>query len=139
MSSARIRDIMSPYVIYCDEDDKIPDIAQKMMENWVDTIFVRDKDGKVIGVITDGIIWKLVAKADKNIYNYKAKDIMYKKIIMVDADRTFNNLEDLKVVIEKSPVKRVAVVSNGNIIGIIRKKFIERVKRYSRHFDVVFS
>ena len=137
--TARIRDLMSPNIVFCNENDSIPDIAQKMMDNWVDTIFVTEDSGKVIGIITDGIIWQLVAKADENIYRYKAKDIMVRKIIAIDADKPFNSIEELRDEFEKSPVKRIAVVSDGKIIGLIRRKLIERVKRYSRTFDIEFS
>ncbi|TFF87875.1 MAG: CBS domain-containing protein [Promethearchaeota archaeon] len=138
--TGKIRDIMSPHIIHCDPDDGIPEIAKKMMDEWVDTIFVLEKEtGKVIGVITDGIIWNIVANADDNIYNYKAKDIMYKKILTIEADKPFNSIEELRGVLEKSLVKRVAVVSKGKIVGIVRRKFIEKIKRYSRHFNVEFS
>ncbi|MBD3227059.1 MAG: CBS domain-containing protein, partial [Candidatus Lokiarchaeota archaeon] len=138
--SGKIKDIMSPHIIQCDPEDKIPEIAKKMMDEWVDTIFVLEKGtGKVMGIITDGIIWKIVANADKNIYNYKARDIMYKKIITIEADKPFNSIEELRGVLEKSLIKRVAVVSNGKIVGIVRRKFIEKIKRYSRHFNVEFS
>lgn len=137
---AKIRDVMSPRIIYCYTEDSIPKVAQKMMDNWVDTVFCIEKDsGKVVGVITDGIIWRLVANADAKIYNYKAHDIMIKKIIKIDADKPFTSIEELRNEFSKSPVKRIAVVSNDKIIGLVRRKLIERVKRYSRTFDITFS
>lgn len=137
----KIRDLMSSRIIFCEEDESIPNIAQKLMNYWLDTIFCLDKENhRVIGIITDGIIWKLIANADPKIYQYKAKDIMYKKIITIEAEKPFNSLEEIKDVIDGSPVKRVAVLDkDGKIIGLVRRKFIERVKRYSRHFNVEFS
>ncbi|MHA1269473.1 MAG: CBS domain-containing protein [Candidatus Helarchaeota archaeon] len=129
---------MSPNIVFCKYNESIPEIAQKMMDNWVDTVFVTEDDGKVIGVITDGIIWKLVASADDKIYQYKAKDIMVKKIISIEGDKPFNSIEELRGEFEKSPVKRIAVISNGKIVGLVRHKLIERVKRYSRTFDIEF-
>lgn len=140
VSPAKIKDVMSPRIIYCYSDDSIPKVAQKMMENWVDTVFCIEREsGKVVGVITDGIIWKLVADANAKIYDYKARDIMVKKIISVDGDKPFTSIEELRDEFNKSPVKRIAVTSDGKIIGLIRRKLIERVKRYSRTFDITFS
>ena len=110
------------------------------MDNWLDTVFCIEKEsGKVAGVVTDGIIWRLVANADAKIYNYQAKDIMIKKIITVDGDKPFTSIEELRDEFSKSPVKRIAVTLDGKIVGLIRRKLIERVKRYSRTFDITFS
>ncbi|MHA1696685.1 MAG: CBS domain-containing protein [Candidatus Helarchaeota archaeon] len=139
-NAVKIRDVMSPHVVYCYVEDTVPEVAKKMMDNWVDTLFCIEKDsGKVKGVITDGIIWKLVAKADPKIYQYKAKDLMVTKLISIDGNKPFNSIEELRDEFEKSPIKRIAVTSNGRIIGLIRRKFIERIKRYSRTFDIKFS
>ena len=136
----KISDLMSRNIFYCENDVSIPKIAKMMMENWVDTIFCIDKNTrKVVGIITDGIIWGLVARADEKIYKYNVKDVMYKGIITIDANTPINSIEELKSKFDQSPVKRIAVTSDGKIIGLVRRKFIERVKRFSRHFDIEFT
>ena len=69
----------------------------------------------------------------------KYEKLMITKIITIDADEPFTSIEQLRNQIDKSPVKRIAVTSNGKIIGLVREKFIVKFKRYSRHFDVKFS
>ncbi|MHA1145198.1 MAG: CBS domain-containing protein [Candidatus Helarchaeota archaeon] len=133
-------DVMSPYVIFINKNDKIPSIAKTMMKEWVDTVFVND-NGQTVGMITDGIIWKLISEADPKIYEYKAGDIMFKDFVVVDADRPFSKTHsELKEILHDSPIKRIAVRnSKGDIIGVLKTKFFERVKRYSRTFNVVFK
>ena len=136
--SATFEEIMSPTVVYCSINDPVPQIAKLMRDKWTDSVFVKDEKGKVVGIITDGIIWDLVAR-EKDPREYKAQDLMYKPFISVKAEEPIYSIEEFRDLIDRSKVKRVAVIKHGKIIGVVRKKFLERFKRYSRHFNVVFS
>ena len=136
--SSTFEHIMSPTVVYCSLDDSIPQVAKLMRDKWADSVFVKDKAGKVIGIITDGIIWNLIAR-DRDPREYKAKDLMYKPFISVNASDPIYSIEEFRDLIDKSKVKRVAVKKNGKIVGVVRKKFLERFKRFSRTFNVVFK
>ncbi|MFX0133252.1 MAG: CBS domain-containing protein, partial [Candidatus Hodarchaeota archaeon] len=85
-----------------------------------------------------GIIWDLVAR-EKDPREYKARDLMYKPFISVKAEDPIYSIEEFRDLIDKSKVKRVAVVKDGIIVGVVRKKVLERFKRYSRHFNVIFT
>ncbi len=135
---AVFEDIMSPTVVYCYSDDTVPQVAKLMRDEWTDSVFVKDDKGNVVGIITDGIIWDLVAR-EKDPREYKAKDVMYKPFISVDAKDPIYSIEEFRDLLDQSKVKRVAVKKEGKIVGVVRKKFLERFKRYSRHFKVVFS
>ncbi|NVM01355.1 MAG: CBS domain-containing protein [Candidatus Helarchaeota archaeon] len=130
--------IASPTVIYCSPDDSIPQVAKLMRDKWVDTIFVKDSANKIVGIITDGIIWDLVAR-EKDPREHKAHNIMYKPFISVKAEDPIFSIEEFRELIDKSKVKRVAVTKDGKIVGVVRKKFLERFRRYSRHFNVEFT
>ncbi|MHA1379867.1 MAG: CBS domain-containing protein [Candidatus Helarchaeota archaeon] len=136
--SSNFEAIMSPTVVYCSIDDSIPQVAKLMRDEWADSVFVKNEKGDVIGIITDGIIWDLVAK-EKDPRQYKAKDVMYKPFISVNAEDPIYSIEEFRDLIDQSKVKRVAVKKDGKIVGVIRKKFLERFKRYSRTFNVVFK
>ncbi|MHC1590952.1 MAG: CBS domain-containing protein [Candidatus Helarchaeales archaeon] len=133
-------DVMSPYVVFVDVSDKVPTIARKMMTEWVDTVFVKEGN-ETVGMITDGIIWKLISEADPKIYEYTSRDIMFKDFIVVDGERPFcRTHKELKELLKDSPIKRIAVRnSKGQIIGVLKTKFFDRVKKYSRTFNVVFK
>ena len=136
--SATFEEIMSPNVVFCSINNFIPHVAKLMRDKWTDSVFVKNDAGKVVGMITDGIIWDLVAR-EKDPRQYKAKDIMYTSFISVKTDKSIYSIEEFRDLIDKSKIKRVAVMKDGKIVGVVRKKFLERFKRYSRHFNVVFT
>ena len=131
------KDIASTNIYFCNETDTVSTIAREMAEKWVDTIFVRNNTGKVVGIITDGIIWNLIAKENdpKDPRTLKAKQIMFRHFVRAACDEEIESIEQLRELFEKTKVQRISVVKDGKIVGLVRKKFIERVKRYSRSFS----
>ena len=131
------RDIASTNIYFCNETDTVSTIAREMAEKWVDTIFVKNNKGKVIGLITDGIIWNLIAKEKDptDPRTLKAKQIMFRNFISVECDEVIESIDQLRELLEKTKIQRISVVKDGEIVGLVRKKFIERVKRYTRHFS----
>ncbi|TFG05388.1 MAG: CBS domain-containing protein [Promethearchaeota archaeon] len=131
------KDIASTNIYFCYENDNVATIAQLMRDNWTDTIFVKNDKDKVTGIITDGIIWDLIAKerGEKDPRSYRAKEIMYKNFIRVDCSTPIGSIDQLRELFDKTPIQRIGLEKNGVIVGLVRRKFIERVKRYSRNFS----
>jgi len=131
------KDIASTTIIFCDEEDTVSTIARKMRDNWVDTVFVKNAKNETVGIITDGIVWNLIAKeADsRDPRILKAKEIMFKNFIKVKSEDSIESLDQLKNLFDKTKVNRISLVKDGQIIGLIPKKFIERIKRYARNFS----
>lgn len=124
---------MSREVVTCHVSDPIPKVAQLMVDNWISSVFVKDDNDKVVGIITDGIIFRLVAK-EKDPRLYKAGDVMVKEIITVGTDAS---IDELRSLFDKTKVKRVGVVDkNGKIIGVISKRWVNRFKRYTRYYEI---
>ncbi len=120
-------------VITCHINDTIPKVAKLMVDNWISSVFVKDDNNKVVGIVTDGIVFRLVAK-EKDPRLYKAGDVMVRDIITVSEDASIDELRNL---FEKSKVKRVGVVDkNGEIVGVINKKWINQFKKYTRYYDI---
>lgn len=124
---------MSREVVTCHVSDSIPKVAQLMVDNWISSVFVKDDDDKVVGIITDGIIFRLVAK-EKEPRLYKAGEVMVKGIITVSPDASINELRSL---FDKTKVKRIGVIdNNGKIIGVISKRWVNRFKKYTRYYEI---
>ncbi|MFB0562613.1 MAG: cyclic nucleotide-binding/CBS domain-containing protein [Candidatus Lokiarchaeia archaeon] len=120
-------------MITCHVSDSLPKVAKIMVDNWISSVFVKDDNDKVIGVITDGVIFRLVAK-EKDPRLYTAEDVMVRDIITVGTDVS---IEELRKLFEKSKVKRIGVVdSNGEIVGVINKKWVNQFKKYTRYYDI---
>jgi CBS domain-containing protein len=56
------RDIMTPEVHWCYEDDNIKDIAEKMREKEVRRMLILNKDKRLVGVVSLGDISKVEEK-----------------------------------------------------------------------------
>jgi CBS-domain-containing membrane protein len=124
---------MSREVVTCHASDPLPKVAQLMVDNWISSVFVKDDHDKVVGIITDGIIFRLVAK-EKEPRLYKAGDVMVRDIITVSPDASIGELRSL---FDKTKVKRVGVVdNNGKIIGVISKRWVNRFKKYTRYYEI---
>lgn len=131
------KDIASTNIVFCDEEDTVAIVARKMRDNWVDTVFVKNAKNEPVGIITDGIVWNLIAKEgdtrDPRIL--KAKEIMFKNFVKVKSDDPIESIDQLKILFDKTKIQRISLVKDGEIVGLIPKKFIERIKRYARNFS----
>ncbi|WXG40334.1 MAG: CBS domain-containing protein [Candidatus Freyarchaeum deiterrae] len=124
---------MSREVVTCHVSDSLPKVAQLMVDNWISSVFVKDDEERVVGLITDGIVFRLVAK-EKDPRRYKAGDVMVKDIITVGPNAS---IEELRTLFEKTKVKRVGVVDNeGKIIGVISKRWVDKFKKYTRYYEI---
>ena len=56
----KVKDAMEKYVIKFHTDDKISDIAQSLRDNKISGAPIVDKDNKVIGIISEGDIMRLL-------------------------------------------------------------------------------
>jgi len=137
ITKTSFKDIASTNLFFCNEDDNVSALAQLMRDNWSDTIFVKNDQGKVVGMITDGIIWDLIAKerGAKDPRSYRAKEIMYKNFIRIECTTPIDSIDQIRELFDKTPIQRIGLEKDGEIVGLVRRKFIERVKRYSRNFS----
>ena len=131
--------VTSQNLVYCTPDCTIPVIAKKLLEALTDTVLVEGKDKKVLGIVTDGIIWDIISKKDPKIYDYVANDIMDKNLNTLEVKKGFNFIEKMRDEIDKTPVKRLIVKREGEIVGIIQKKIFEKIRRHARTFNVEFK
>ncbi|MCS4538011.1 MAG: CBS domain-containing protein [Thaumarchaeota archaeon] len=110
-----LRDVMNSPVITISPDAKADAVAKKMSDLGVGSLIVVQK-GTPIGIITDtDLVEKVVAK------NAKPNTITASKILSSPL-KTIDFMEDLPEaarLIRKQRVKRLGVVRNGNLIGII--------------------
>lgn len=110
-----VRQVMNSPVITGKPDETIREIAKKMTENEVGSIVIVE-DGKPVGMVTDGDIIDRVVSKGLNPDEVKAKDIMSKPILTVDAETTIINAAKY---MRKNRVKRVGVTYRGRIEGIL--------------------
>jgi CBS domain-containing protein len=114
-------------VITCSPNDTLSKVAKLMVDHWISSVVVVEK-GKPVGIVTDGIIFRLIAN-EHNPATVRAKDVMSKPVLTISPNAT---LDDAEHEFAKTKVKRLVFVDGeGKLIGIVSKKDINRFSAYS--------
>jgi len=119
----QVKEVMTKRIITIDSDKTVYEAAKKMARARVSTIIVV-KEGSPIGIITDSDIIKKVVAKDCKPSTIKVKDIMSRPIIYVTPEA---DLEEVKDIMIKRKIRRLPVISNGKLVGIITASDIARL------------
>ena len=121
----RVKEVMKKEVITIAPDRTVSDAAVIMTNNRVGSLVVIDKDGKPVDMVTESDVTTLVAKGlnPKRFKISGLKDIKLHKKVLVTANPNDNVLNVAKIMV-KNGVKRVPVLDNGKLVGIIADKEI---------------
>lgn len=135
----RAKDVMTASVVTVGTDTSVRDIAGTLAERRISAVPVVSADGKIAGIVSEGDLirraetqterrpsWWLTLlsdPADKALDYIKAhggtaKDVMTRKIISVGEDAT---LEEIADTLERNHIKRVLVMTDGKLVGIVSR------------------
>ena len=109
------RDIMTKNVVTVGGDTPVKDLAQGLLDNRVSGMPVVDNRGKILGVVSEA---DLLAKKGK-----LARDIMSEKIFTVGEGAS---VEDIAALMTAEKIKRVLVVGEKELAGIVSRADIVR-------------
>ncbi len=138
----KVHEIMSSPVKVVDEDTSLEEVAKLMLDERIGGVPVVDKDGKIIGIVTESDFsakehaipfsrnyapqlfgeWMSkegIEKAYEAARNVKVKEIMTKSVHTVTEDDTL--AEAVRTMLEHR-VHRVPVVKDGVPVGIISRR-----------------
>ncbi|QUI22459.1 CBS domain-containing protein [Vallitalea pronyensis] len=122
----KAKEIMTSDIIAVTDDTSIKEAAMKMRDADVGSIPV-EEDHKLVGILTDrDIVLKSVAE-DLNANQAKCKDIMSKDVITVAPDM---DVEQVVHLMSDNQVKRIPVVENHNLIGMISLKDVSQARSF---------
>lgn len=141
----KAKDIMTRRVITVTPDSSVGDIATLLLERNISAVPVIDEDKRVVGIVSEGDLvirhdigtdqpkhsWWLRLLNDSTAlageylktHGRTARDIMTKEIISVEEDTPIAEIARL---MEKNHIKRVPVVKDGMLVGIISRANIVR-------------
>jgi len=119
----QVKEIMTKRIITIDSSRTVYEAAKKMARARVSTIIVIEK-GSPVGIITDSDIIKKVVAKDCKPSKVKVRDIMSYPIIYVTPEA---DLEEVKDVMIKRKIRRLPVISNGKLVGIVTASDIARL------------
>jgi CBS domain-containing protein len=105
------RDIMTHKVYTIYPEASVQEAAQLLSRKSISGVPVIDKDGKIIGIVTEADI---IAKVNRE--GLRVADIMSPEIIVVDEE---TRVGEIAMLLTERKIKRVPVMRNGKLVGIV--------------------
>ncbi|MBO0737913.1 MAG: CBS domain-containing protein [Alphaproteobacteria bacterium] len=141
----RASDVMARSVVTTAEDATVVDVAKLMVSQRISGVPVAGRDGRLVGIVTEGDMlrraetrterhrarwsdWfapnsRLAAEYVKS-HGRRVADIMTRNVISIGEFATLGEIADL---MENRRIKRVPVVTDGKIVGIVSRADLLRV------------
>ena len=102
--------------------ETVSTLVDAMLKNGVTSVLVTENQTP-IGMINDRDILKEIVENQKNPQKTRVKDLNYTPLVMLD--RSESIMQALKVMREKR-MKRIAVVKNGQLVGMLTEDLIKK-------------
>ena len=142
------RDVMTSAIVSATEDTPVRDIAQLLLQNHISAVPILDGSGAAIGMVSEGDLvgrdetqrdarrewWlALLAEGDSLSADFLASlrhaervasEIMSRPVVTVDEDTDTGEIARL---LAAHRIKRVPVVRNGQVVGIVSRENLLRV------------
>jgi CBS domain-containing protein len=104
--------------------ESVAGLMYQMINENIGAVIVQEKE-QVMGMITEKDVLDRVVLNEKDLYMTKAKDIMSKPILSIEADRPLKEALDL---MRKQNVRRLAVTENAALVGIVsERRLLEKI------------
>ena len=123
MTIDTVGELISRNLIYINSDSNTIKAAILMRENNISCLVVKEK-GEFVGIVTEkDIINKVVAE---ELYpgDIKIDDIMSKDLVSIS---TNDRIEDAAKLMRKKDVRRLIVLEDDRVIGVITETDIARI------------
>jgi CBS domain-containing protein len=138
----KAREVMTTPVVTVEESTPLRKIASLLLERGISAVPVVDAQGNLVGMVSEGDLVRptsVVAKqrqdwwlemlaagnelspdflASIRSHDRTAKEVMTKDVISVGDD---TSLAEIAQILEKHRIKRVPVVKDGKIVGIVSR------------------
>ncbi|HDR9512049.1 histidine kinase [Burkholderia cepacia] len=146
------RDVMTTPVIFATPEMGVQETAKLLVEHSISAVPVADADGKLIGIISEGDLvrrveigtgarrrswWlELLASSRELASQYvkehaqTVKDLMSINVVTVDEDTPLSEVAEL---LERYRIKRVPVVKNDKVTGLVSRADLVRALASDTH------
>ena len=115
LMTVRVKDVLSSKNPIVTADTSVTDALVKMTEYGFGSITVT-KDGKVMGVFTDGDLRRKLQENGREILTKKMGEFQYKEPVSIDADALLNEASDI---FKKTKVDTILVTEGGKPVGML--------------------
>ncbi|WP_052891055.1 CBS domain-containing protein [Thermogemmatispora carboxidivorans] len=107
------RDIMTRTVYTIRPEASAQEAAKLLDQKRISGAPVVDGDGRLIGMVTEADI---ISKVNRE--GLRVADIMSHELIVVSAE---TSLEEIAALLSERKIKRVPVIENGRLVGIVSR------------------
>jgi len=132
-------DVMVSNVITVGPDATVQEVAGLLLKNRISAVPVVSQNGDILGIVSEGDMlrrveahtlrhrswWLRLLTADTELrnefvksYSHKVVDVMTRKVLTVSPETP---LGEIASVLEKNGIKRVPVVKDGKLVGIVSR------------------
>lgn len=114
--------VMTPWILTATADMPILKALDIMLQHWISGLPVVDNNKNVVGIITEKDLLGLYDKVSK-VKELTVEEVMTKNVVCFDEN---DSLDDICDCLIKNDFRRVPVLSNGKLVGIISRPDITR-------------
>lgn len=151
----KARDVMVSPVITVKPSASVKQVAKSFLERRISAVPVVDDQGKVVGIVSEGDLmhraeagterrqswWLRAFTADETLaadyvkaHAHKVADVMTRNVITATPDTPLHEIGSL---FEKHSIKRVPIVHNGQLVGIVsRANLIQAVASTRKGLEI---
>jgi CBS domain-containing protein len=119
------KEIMTRDIITVAPELTVRKLAMTLVKNQISGAPVANKNGKMVGIVSEADI---VAKKGKDV-----KAIMSKKVISVVEDTP---VEEIAQLMTKHKIKRLPVMNSGKVVGIVSRADIVNAIAMGKHVTI---
>ena len=131
------RDVMTTKVVAVGPETPVNTIAALLLERRISAVPVIDEERRVLGIVGEGDLmrreeltprssWWLTAFGDPEalaqefvkLHGQQAKDVMTREVVTISEETP---LAEIAVLLEKHGIKRVPVLREGRLVGIVSR------------------
>jgi CBS domain-containing protein len=110
-----VRQVMSRSIVTTKPDTSLKEASRIMGEMHIGCLVVLDESEKIVGIVTNSDVLRAIAN-DKDPNTTLISDIMSRNVKVVEPDKS---LEDAIKLMVDNKIKKLPVVENDKLIGII--------------------
>jgi len=152
------RDVMVSPVITVKPSSSVREVAKTFLERRISAVPVVDDQGKLVGIISEGDLmhrseaaterqrswWLLQLTEDETLaaeyvkaHARKVADVMTRHVITAAPDTP---LHEIATLLEKNSIKRVPIVKDGQLIGVVsRANLVQAVASTRKELEIPLS
>jgi CBS-domain-containing membrane protein len=154
----KVRDVMVSPVITIKPSSSVRDVAKTLLERRISAVPVVDDHGKLVGIVSEGDLLHRAETGTQRRHSWwlsgligpdtlaseyikanarQVADVMTRNVITATPDAP---LHQVAALLEKNSIKRVPVVENGQLVGIVsRANLIQALASTRKGLEIPLS